>query len=72
MKHNIGSADRVVRLIGGALLVVIGVASLAGLLEFGTVAGVGAVLIGAIFLGTALTRVCLVYRLLGIETSDSS
>ncbi|WP_254525661.1 YgaP family membrane protein [Natrinema caseinilyticum] len=72
MDHNIGSADRIVRLIGGAVLIAIGVASLVGLLGFGTVAGVGAVLIGAVFLGTALTRICLVYRILGVETTDSS
>ena len=69
MKYNIGATDRNVRALGGAVVALVGVATLAGALEFGTVTGAVAVLIGTVLLGTALTRTCLVYRILGVDTS---
>ncbi|WP_090623102.1 YgaP family membrane protein [Natrinema salaciae] len=71
MKNNIGSTDRIGRAVGGAVLAAIGVATLVGALEFGTVVGVLAVVVGAVLLGTALTRICLLYRILGVDTSES-
>ncbi|RKD89053.1 YgaP family membrane protein [Halopiger aswanensis] len=72
MEHNIGSTDRNVRAVGGAVLAVLGIAILIGALEFGTAAGAVALLIGAVLLGTALTRTCLAYRLLGVDTCETA
>ncbi|SFS10312.1 Protein of unknown function [Halomicrobium zhouii] len=71
MEYNIGTADRAVRLAVGGLLAALGGASLAGALETGPLVGVLALLVGAVLIGTALTRVCLVYRVLGIDTADA-
>ncbi|MCU4801743.1 DUF2892 domain-containing protein [Halobacteria archaeon HArc-gm2] len=71
MKYNIGGADRTVRLAVGGLLAAIGGGSLAGALETGPLVGVLALLVGAVLIGTGLTRVCLVYRVLGIDTADA-
>ncbi len=72
VKHNIGSTDRNVRAVGGAVLAVLGVAILIGVLEFGTAVGAVALVIGGVLLGTALTRTCLAYRLLGVDTCETT
>ncbi len=69
MVNNTGSTDRSVRAVGGAVLATAGIATLGGTLEFGTVVGAVAPLIGGALLGTALTRARLLYRVLGIDTS---
>ena len=63
MKLNVGSADRVVRLVVAALLLV---ASLAGWIT-GAVAIV-ALALAAIFTLTALVRVCPLYLPFGLST----
>ncbi|MFC6719024.1 DUF2892 domain-containing protein [Natrialbaceae archaeon GCM10025810] len=68
MEHNIGLVDRNVRAVGGTVLAVLGIAILIGVLEFGTVVGALALVIGGVLLGTALTRTCLLYRILGVDT----
>lgn len=68
MENNVGSVDRIARLVGGAALAAIGIASLADVLHAGTVVGAIATLVGLIFFGTGLTRFCLLYQLLGIDT----
>ncbi|OLZ40580.1 hypothetical protein A6E15_06055 [Natrinema saccharevitans] len=70
MKHNVGATDRNVRAVGGAVLAAVGVAILGGALEFGTAVGAVALLIGGVLVGTALTRTCLLYRILGVDTSS--
>ncbi len=72
MESNIGSVDRRARLVGGAVLLVIGIATLAGVLEYGVAAGAIAAVVGGVSLGTALTRFCLLYRVLGVDTCDVS
>ncbi|ELZ09567.1 hypothetical protein C478_15347 [Natrinema thermotolerans DSM 11552] len=62
--------DRNVRAVGGAVLSAVGVATLVGALEFGTAVGAVALLIGGVLVGTALTRTCLLYRILGVDTSS--
>ncbi|MEL6964197.1 MAG: DUF2892 domain-containing protein [Pseudomonadota bacterium] len=63
MSVNVGSADRVVRLILGLVLIAFSVFSSMG--PFGaTIAAV----IGTILAVTALVRFCPLYRLLGIRT----
>ncbi|MBZ6496871.1 YgaP family membrane protein [Natrinema longum] len=72
MEHNIGSMDRIVRAVVGAVLAAVGIAIFGGALEFGTTLGGVALVIGVVFLGTALVRTCLLYRILGIDTSESA
>jgi len=63
MKPNVGSADRIIR-------IVLAIAFL-GLYATGTVGGtVGLVLVvlGIVFLGTALLRFCPLYALFGLRT----
>ncbi|PCR88955.1 YgaP family membrane protein [Natrinema ejinorense] len=72
MEYNIGSTDRTVRAVAGAVLAAVGIAILGGALEFGTTLGGVALVIGVVFLGTALVRTCLLYRILGIDTSESA
>ncbi|WP_135306098.1 YgaP family membrane protein [Haloarcula amylovorans] len=69
VKNNISATDRRARLVVGLALGLIGLATLGGLLELGTTVGVALSLLGFILVGTGLIRVCLLYRLLGIDTS---
>ena len=71
METNIGSVDRIVRLVGGAVLAAIGIASLTGVLHAGAVVGAIATLVGLVFFGTGLTRFCLLYQLLGMDTCQA-
>jgi hypothetical protein len=50
------------------LLAVFGLANFGGIVAFGDTVGLVAVLVGAILVGTALTRMCLIYRLVGVDT----
>lgn len=75
MEQNVGGLDRTVRLVVGLLLLLVGIAGYAGLvwLAVGPVpqalASVIVALIGVILLATGLTRICLIHRLLGIDTT---
>ncbi|GAA0681443.1 DUF2892 domain-containing protein [Natronoarchaeum mannanilyticum] len=71
MEHNIGSADRQTRVVVGAILAAVGLATLGGLLGFGPTVGAVATLLGVVLVATGLVRICLLYRLLGIDTSES-
>jgi hypothetical protein len=53
------------------VLAVVGLTSLGGLLELGTVVATVLTLLGLVLVGTGLVRVCLLYRLLGVDTSGS-
>ncbi|MFD1562338.1 DUF2892 domain-containing protein [Haloarchaeobius amylolyticus] len=68
MQNNVGSVDRLVRLVGGAVLVAIGIASIVHILPAGTIVGAIATLVGVVFFATGLTRFCLLYQLLGVDT----
>lgn len=69
MENNIGAADRRTRISVGVGLMAIGLATVGGLLELGTTVGAVLTLLGGVLVGTGLIRVCLLYRLLGIDTS---
>jgi len=69
MKPNIGATDRTVRLVGGGALALFGVAVLAGMSSLGPVVGGLALLLGAVLIGTALANVCLLYELVGVDTT---
>ena len=68
METNVGTPDRLVRLALGAAIALVGLAVLGGLIETASVIGVAAVIVGVVLVGTALTRTCLVYSLLGVDT----
>ena len=63
--------DRTVRIVVGIVLGALGVGVFAGpLSDLGTVVGGVALLVGLVMLGTGLTRQCLLYRPLGIDTCE--
>ncbi|MFB6079737.1 MAG: DUF2892 domain-containing protein [Haloferacaceae archaeon] len=73
MQRNVGGSDRLVRLVVGSVALVVGAASLGGLVTFaagapGVAAGVILVPVGGVLTITALTRTCLLYTVLGIDT----
>ena len=67
LTKNESTADRLVRTVLGAGLVVVSLTSLG--LTSGEPLGIAAVLIGAVLLFTAATGSCLLYRPFGIDTS---
>ncbi|WP_205596864.1 YgaP family membrane protein [Halostella salina] len=69
MKNNIGATDRKTRIVVGLVVGLIGLATLSGLLGLEPTIGAALSLVGLILIGTGLVRVCLLYRLLGIDTS---
>ncbi|WP_254767318.1 YgaP family membrane protein [Salinilacihabitans rarus] len=68
MKKNVGGFDRTWRLVVGPVLIVVGVAALAGVVAIGTVPAAVALVAGAVVLATGLLRTCVLSRLLGIDT----
>jgi len=69
MEHNIGAPDRRTRVVVGAMLATVGLATLGGLLGLGPTVGAVATLLGVVLVATGRVRICLLYRLLGIDTS---
>jgi len=68
METNVGSSDKLVRIVVGALA---GIVSLAGLAQVVELQGVVSLLLGIVailMLGTAFTNKCAVYSLLGVST----
>ncbi|MDO4897536.1 MAG: DUF2892 domain-containing protein [Moraxella sp.] len=58
MKSNLGGIDRILRLVAGALLIVLALTGIIGAWGY----------LGAIFVVTALINFCPIYRILGIST----
>jgi len=71
MKNNIGATDRQTRILVGSVLAAVGLATLGGLLGLGPTVGAAATLLGVLLVATGLVRTCLLYRLLGIDTSGA-
>lgn len=71
MEKNIGALDRNVRFGLGGLLLAVGVASLVELLRLGSVRTALAIGLGLVLVGTATTRLCLLYRLVGADTCST-
>nr|WP_233740843.1 YgaP-like transmembrane domain [Halobaculum saliterrae] len=71
MKGNIGATDKQTRIVIGLGMAVVGLATLGGLLGLGMMVGAVVTLLGLVLVGTGLARVCLLYRLFGIDTSRS-
>jgi hypothetical protein len=66
MKENVGTVDRVLRSVAGPALVVIGYSRLGG--REGRPAGLAALTAGVLMIESAITRVCPVNALVGIDT----
>jgi hypothetical protein len=64
MKKNIGSADRIGRIVVGTALVVLGLIGVFGAGWPAWLAGV----VGLVLVGTALAQTCPGYSILGIRT----
>lgn len=74
MEVNVGDTDRIVRLVLGVALAVVGVAWLGGVVTFGagvagTVAALVAVLVAVGLLATGATRTCPVYLAADVDTT---
>lgn len=73
MEKNVGGTDRTARLVVGPLLALIGIAILGGWLTLasgtlGTALGAIALVVGVVLLFTGVTQLCVVNRLLGVDT----
>ena len=66
MKTNVGSLDRLIRLLLASVLFYLGL-----FLYSGTGLGIGLVVAGGVLLVTALVGFCGLYSLLGIRTSQT-
>ncbi|VAV92702.1 hypothetical protein MNBD_ALPHA07-2084 [hydrothermal vent metagenome] len=67
MVKNLGSADRIIRLIVGLVLIGLPLLSSMALFDSSTMKIVS-MAIGVILAGTALFRFCPIYRILGLRT----
>ena len=63
MSVNVGSADRLIRIVLGLVLIILPFMS-----AWDTLGTIVSALIGAVLVVTALVRFCPAYRLLGIRT----
>lgn len=63
MKVNVGSTDRLIRLIAGVLLIALAIFAVQGVWAW--MLGI----VGVVLIGTGALRFCPLYRLLGISTS---
>lgn len=68
MEQNVGGMDRTARLVAGPILAVVGILILLDVVATSPLLGGALVLVGAVFLATGLTQVCVLNRLLGINT----
>ena len=69
MEKNVGGFDRVWRLVGGGILVVVGLAALAGVVSLGVIPAVVLTVLGAVFVATGVVQKCVINRLIGVDTS---
>ncbi len=65
---NVGSTDRIIRILGGIILIAAPLVTSFGLWENQT-ARILAIVIGAILVLTGLLRFCGLYKILGIRTN---
>lgn len=68
MRENVGSWDRVLRSFLGPSLLLVGYSGLGG--RRGRTGGLAAMIVGAVLTETAITRVCPLNYVLGVNTSD--
>lgn len=70
MKENVGRIDRLARAVVGPALLLLGHGPLGG--GRGRPAGLAAIVSGALMIETAITRVCPLSALLGIDTRSQA
>jgi hypothetical protein len=63
MKQNVGNTDRIVRLVLAAALLLV-----AGLVGFGSVAGIILIIVAVVAAGTSAVSLCPIYLALGLST----
>ncbi|MFC7068723.1 YgaP family membrane protein [Halobaculum lipolyticum] len=68
MDSNVGSTDKLARIVVGAVAGLLSLATLAGAVAAPTVVAPLAGVVAVLMLGTAFTNRCAVYSLLGIST----
>lgn len=68
MKENVGTKDRLIRATVGPALIGIGYLVLGG--KKGKLSGISAIVGGSLLIESALTRVCPVNGILGIDTRE--
>lgn len=68
MERNVGGLDRTARLAIGPILALVGVLVLADVVAASALVGGGLLLVGAVLLVTGLTQMCIINRLLGVNT----
>lgn len=67
MEKNVGTTDRYVRIVLGAVLAAVGLAGFT-MITLNVVVAAALVLVGAVLVGTGLTQRCLLYQPFGIDT----
>ena len=67
MSANVGSIDRIIRLVAGIVLVALPFLTNMAIFASGT-ATIISVVVGLILIGTAAMKFCPLYRLFGIQT----
>ncbi len=67
MTINVGTVDRIIRFVIGALLIIVPLTGLFGV-SVGPTLTVVLVLVGIVLVGTAFFKFCPLYRLLGAST----
>lgn len=67
MTRNIGTADRIIRIVLGAALILAATLSQWPFLQT-TVAQIGAIALGIVLIATGFVRMCPLYTLLGMRT----
>jgi hypothetical protein len=70
MSVNVGTVDRILRLVVGLLLVIAPFAGNIALFE-GTIAMAISIAVGAVLILTGLMRVCPLYSLIGMRTCST-
>jgi len=69
MNRNVGSTDRLVRIVLGAVLGAVSLAILAGSVSLPTVLSPVLGVLALVLLGTAATSTCGLYSVLGVDTT---
>ena len=69
MKQNVGSIDKIVRFVLGAVLILAGLLALGGL--SGSILGIIAAVVGVVLIVTAAIGWCPIWMALGINTHKS-
>lgn len=70
MEENVGSIDRIARLVIGAVVLLAGVAVLGGVVGGSVILGVVLAVVGIVLIGTGITQMCALYSVLGVDTCE--